>query len=88
MGAARGRPAPVACALCSGAGGGGEEEGLLGQVSRKARWAGWPLGRLGQKLREKSFQNKNWIFEYTKALENCRRRFRRNLDMGIFPKFF
>jgi hypothetical protein len=28
------------------------------------------------------------FFEYTKALEICRRRFRRNFDMGIFRKFF
>jgi hypothetical protein len=31
---------------------------------------------------------KNWIFEFTKALEICRRRFRRNFEVGIFPKFF
>jgi hypothetical protein len=49
---------------------------------------GWLLGRLGQKLKENSFPNTNWIFEYTKASEICRRRFRRNFDMGIFPKFF
>jgi hypothetical protein len=29
---------------------------------------------------KKSFQNKNWIFEFTKALEICTRRFRRNFD--------
>jgi hypothetical protein len=34
------------------------------------------------------FLNKNLIFEYIKALEICRRRFRRNFDMRIFPKFF
>jgi hypothetical protein len=34
------------------------------------------------------FLNKNWIFEFTKALEICRRRTRRNFDMRIFPKFF
>jgi hypothetical protein len=38
-------------------------------------------------MKENSFSNKNWIFEYTKALEICRR-FRRNFDMGISPKFF
>jgi hypothetical protein len=27
-------------------------------------------------------------FEYTMALEICTRRFRRNFDMKIFPKFF
>jgi hypothetical protein len=42
-------------------------------------------GRRGLK---NSFQNKNWIFEYTKALEICTTRFRRNFDLGIFPNFF
>jgi hypothetical protein len=28
------------------------------------------------------------IFEYTNALEICRRRFWRNFDMRIVPKFF
>jgi hypothetical protein len=28
------------------------------------------------------------FFEFTKALEICRRRFRRNFNMRIFPKFF
>jgi hypothetical protein len=28
------------------------------------------------------------IFEYTKALKICTRRFRKNFDMMIFPKFF
>jgi hypothetical protein len=83
MGAARGRPAVVACTLCSGVG--GRRRRLAGPGGQKAGWAGWPLGR---KLKENSFSNKNRIFEYTKALEICRRRFRRNFDMGIFPKFF
>jgi hypothetical protein len=64
---------------------------------RKSWWAGWverlnmPVGWLcwlGRILKIISFQNKNWIFEYTKALENCTRKFRRNFDVGIFPKFF
>jgi hypothetical protein len=60
--------------------------------------AGWKtsgprLGRLaagpiGPKVKENSFLNKKLIFEYTKALEICRRRFRRNFDMRIFPKIF
>jgi hypothetical protein len=60
--------------------------------------AGWKtsgpwLGRLaagpiGSKVKENSLSNKNLIFEYTKALEICRRRFRRNFDMRIFPKIF
>jgi hypothetical protein len=45
-------------------------------------------GSDGPKSEENSFPNKNWIFEYTKALEICTRRFRRNFDMRIFPKIF
>jgi hypothetical protein len=43
-----------------------------------AAWAGRP------NLEEKNFRIKNWIFEFTKALENCERIFRRNFDMRIF----
>jgi hypothetical protein len=64
-------------------------------LSARARWpavrsepARARLGRVGRILRKKFFSNKNWIFEYTKALEICRRRFRRNFDMRIFSKFF
>jgi hypothetical protein len=39
-------------------------------------------------IKKKNFRIKNSIFEYTKALEICTRRFRRNFDMSIFPKFF
>jgi hypothetical protein len=42
----------------------------------------------GPKSEESSFSNKNQIFEYTKALKICTRRFRRNFDMRIFPKIF
>jgi hypothetical protein len=42
----------------------------------------------GPKARKKNFRIKNWIFEFTKALDICRWRFRRNFDMRIFPKFF
>jgi hypothetical protein len=62
--------------------GGRRPRGLKGQTGQLA------AGRLGQKLMENSFGNKNCIFEYTKTLEICRRRFGRNFDMGIFPKFF
>jgi hypothetical protein len=55
---------------------------LVGPSGPKGR-----MGQLGQKLK-KSIQNKNWIFEFTKALEICTRRFRRNFDTRIFPKFF
>jgi hypothetical protein len=44
-------------------------------------WANWA------EREEIFFLNNNLIFEYTKALETCRR-FRRNFDMMIFPKFF
>jgi hypothetical protein len=42
----------------------------------------------GPDSEEKLFLNKISIFEYTKTLEICTRRFRRNFDMRIFPKFF
>jgi hypothetical protein len=42
----------------------------------------------GPESEEKWFPNKIWIFDYTKALEICTRRFWRNFDMRIFPKFF
>jgi hypothetical protein len=85
MVAARGCPAVEVPALFWH---GEEEGGQWGWVGQKAEWAGWLLGRLGQKLKKKSFRNKNWIFEFTKALEICTRRFRRNFDTRIFPKFF
>jgi hypothetical protein len=53
--------------------------GLWGEVGRHGRgWARWA------KIWEELFLNKIWIFEYTKALEICTRRFRRNFDMRIF----
>jgi hypothetical protein len=66
-----------------------------GAVREKER-PGWPRGLKGQtgrwvaglKFEGNSFRNKNWIVEYTKDLEICTRRFGRNFDMGIFPKFF
>jgi hypothetical protein len=87
--AARGgstRPAAVVLALFS-----------MGRKKKKAGWVRWAkrssrpvgqLGRLGQKLKEILFQNKNWIFEFTMGLEICTRRFRRNFDTKIFSKFF
>jgi hypothetical protein len=50
--------------------------------------ADWAARSAGPKARKKNFRIKNWIFEFTKALEICRRRFRRNFDMRIFPEFF
>jgi hypothetical protein len=42
----------------------------------------------GPKSEENSFPNKNLIFEYTKDLEICTRRFSRNFEMRIFSKIF
>jgi hypothetical protein len=57
--------------------------------------AGWwrgPRGRVGRlaagpngpEVKENSFPNKKLIFDYSKALEICIRRFRRNFEVGIF----
>jgi hypothetical protein len=55
----------------------------------EGEWAGmtdWPDSRRDS--------NRNLIFEFSmflelgKTLRNCTRRFRRNLDMRIFPKSF
>jgi hypothetical protein len=62
--------------------GDGMAGGLAGpEAERAARLA-------GPKARKKNFQIKIGFFEFTKALEICRRRFRRNFDVRIFPKFF
>jgi hypothetical protein len=56
-----------------------------------AWWAGssyLATGPIGPKVEENFFSDKNCIFEYIKALKICTRRFRRNLDTRIFPKFF
>jgi hypothetical protein len=45
-------------------------------------------GLIESKVSKNSSPNNNLIFEYTKALEICRRRFRRNFDMRIFLKSF
>jgi hypothetical protein len=66
---------------------------MCGRGRRSRGWATWakgpnrPVGRLsqlGRNMKGNPFQNKNWIFEFTKALEICTRRFRRNFDVGIF----
>jgi hypothetical protein len=67
---------------------GGGSRRLARPLGQKAEWASWPLSWLGRKWKEKLFRNKNWIFEYTKALEICRWSLTRNFVMGIFPKFF
>jgi hypothetical protein len=66
----------------------GEGGGRL-KKKRKREWVtAGPKDRMGQKWRKNFFSNKNLIFEYTKALEICVKRLRRNFDMRIFPKFF
>jgi hypothetical protein len=50
---------------------------------------GWKIREeAGPKSRKRIFELKIGFFEFTKALEICTRRFRRNFDMRIFPKFF
>jgi hypothetical protein len=60
----------------------GWRHGLRGRVGRLAAGTNEP------EVTENSFPNKNLILNYSKALEICRRRFRRNFELGIFPKFF
>jgi hypothetical protein len=62
-----------------------ERRGQREPAGPKAEWA---ARSTGPKARKKNFRIKNWIFEFTKDLDICRRRFRRNFDMRIFPKFF
>jgi hypothetical protein len=62
-----------------------ERRGQREPAGPKAEWA---AKSAGPKARKKNFQIKNWIFEFTKVLEICRRRFRRNFDMRFFPQFF
>jgi hypothetical protein len=52
-----------------------------------AEWVGRLLGRLGRKPGEIPF-GKKWDFLIYKVSGNCTRIFRRNFDVGIFPKFF
>jgi hypothetical protein len=79
------RPVMVAAApVLFGVGGGRKRSGGPERPSRPAGL----LGQLGQKLGKISFRNKCWTFKFTKALEICAWRFRRNFDVGIFPKFF
>jgi hypothetical protein len=62
-----------------------EKRGQWGPAGPEAEWA---ARSVGPKARKNNFRIKNWIFEFTKALEIYTRRFRRNFDMRIFPKFF
>jgi hypothetical protein len=62
--------------------------GSLQRMGRPMQWT----GLAGPDIKENS--NKSLIFEFQGFLEFCQtcrnstRRFRRNLDMEIFPKFF
>jgi hypothetical protein len=58
------------------------------RLGQKVEQAGGAAGLTGPELKRNSFQNKNWIFEFTKALKICTKRFRRNFNTKIFPKFF
>jgi hypothetical protein len=60
----------------------------VGRPGWKKRWATAGLNTLpGQNSKEIIFEFQ-LILEFGRTLENCTRRFRRNLDMGIFPKIF
>jgi hypothetical protein len=60
-------------------------EGPAGPAGPKAEWA---VRLAGPKAKKRIFELKIGFFEFTKTLEICPRRFRRNFDMRIFPKFF
>jgi hypothetical protein len=60
----------------------------LGWVRQKAEWACEAAGPIGLKTRREILSEINTIFEFIKDLEICTRRFMRNFDVGIFPKFF
>jgi hypothetical protein len=62
--------------------GGGAASGLAGPEAE------WAARSAELKSRKRISELKNCIFEFIKALEICRRRFRRNFDMRVFPKFF
>jgi hypothetical protein len=74
-----------------------QEEAVFDRRGRRRKkrsgWAAWaerpnrPVGRLsrlGRKLEKNSFQDKNWIFKYTKPLKTYTRRFRRSFYVGFF----
>jgi hypothetical protein len=47
-----------------------------------------PKPELGQSSRNKILSNFIWNLDFWQTLKVCTRRFRRNFDMGIFPKIF
>jgi hypothetical protein len=65
-----------------------EEGGARGVAGLRGRTGRLAAGPFWVESEKNSFPNKNLIFDYSKALEICRRRFRRNFEVGIFPKFF
>jgi hypothetical protein len=65
----------------------GEGERPVGEGKRKWAAAGSKTGA-GPNSSNKIFLNFYLEFEFLATLEICRRRFRRNFDIRIFPKFF
>jgi hypothetical protein len=66
---------------------GERESGRLGEGKRK--WvAARPKTGAGPNSSNKTFLNFYLEFEFFATLEICTRRFRRNFDIGIFPKIF
>jgi hypothetical protein len=55
-----------------------------GQWGRLGRKLSGLVRVAGPKVKKKDFWIKNWIFEFTKALEICTRKIRRDFDMGFF----
>jgi hypothetical protein len=56
--------------------------GVEGEVGR-----GWAESGAGPKFKKILFEFQ-LILQFGRTLENCTRRFRRNFNMGIFPKIF
>jgi hypothetical protein len=76
--------APTAHRPGGPAGRSGGLRGGLGQLG--VSWAGWVRHKIEFKWKfDFEFQMN---LDFGRNLRNCTRRFRRNLDMGIFPKFF
>jgi hypothetical protein len=65
---------------------GERESGPVGEEGRWPRLCQKP--ELGQSSRNEILSNFIWNLDFGQILEICTRRFRRNFDMGIFPKIF
>jgi hypothetical protein len=64
-------------------------EGEWSVEEGKRKWAATgPKTGAGSNSSNKTFLNFYLEFKFLANLEICTRRFRRNFDMGIFPKFF